>query len=130
MSGFLLVRMVLPVLLATTAATAAADPQAPTPQHLRFDRFFGGGDSPFSRTVQSTSLGSGVIIHPAGDVPTNTHVVARATEVTCSSWLERRSAVLDGGPAMPARGRHACDPGEPGPSRHGTQSVVSSAIEP
>ena len=49
-----------------------------------FDRYFGGLDSPFSRTVQATSLGSGVIIHPAGYVLTNAHVVARATEVTCT----------------------------------------------
>ncbi len=48
-----------------------------------FERLFGGPD-PFSRTVKTTSLGSGVVIHPSGYVLTNAHVVARATEVTCS----------------------------------------------
>jgi serine protease Do len=48
-----------------------------------FERFFNMPD-PFQRTVKTTSLGSGVVIHPAGYVLTNAHVVARATEITCS----------------------------------------------
>ena len=68
-----------------------------------FSRLFGDSEmsSPFSRTVQATSLGSGVIIHPAGYVLTNAHVVARATEVTCSLAGKEGSATSQ--PALEAR---------------------------
>lgn len=49
-----------------------------------FNRFFPDQNEPFRRTVRATSLGSGVVIHPAGYVLTNAHVVARASEITCT----------------------------------------------
>ncbi len=52
-----------------------------------FGRFFG-------RRAQEESLGSGVVIHDAGLVLTNEHVVARATDITVT-FADRRSLAAD-----------------------------------
>ncbi|MEI8197149.1 MAG: trypsin-like peptidase domain-containing protein, partial [Phycisphaerae bacterium] len=56
-----------------------------------FDRFFG---PRIMRPVEMQSLGSGFVIHPAGYIVTNEHVVDRATEV---------QVVLADGQKLPAQ---------------------------
>ncbi|MEX2671503.1 MAG: trypsin-like peptidase domain-containing protein [Phycisphaeraceae bacterium] len=63
-----------------------------------FRRFF--GSQPFERDVRRTSLGSGFIIHEAGYVVTNAHVVdgADQIDVTLSDGRELRARVLASDP--------------------------------
>ena len=56
-----------------------------------FDDFFG---RYFGRRKQEESLGSGVVIHDAGLVLTNEHVVSRATDITVT-FSDRRSLAAD-----------------------------------
>lgn len=58
-----------------------------------FRRFFGGGDNIPRERVQR-SLGSGVIVDPAGFVVTNNHVIENMTEVRVSLW-DRREIEAD-----------------------------------
>jgi len=67
---------------ATTISQQASSPFLNDPF---FQRFFG-GDNPFrSRPQKSQSLGSGVIVDPAGVVLTNHHVVDGATDIRIST---------------------------------------------
>ena len=74
------VKAAQPAVVNVYASRVEKLPQNPLFDDPIFRRFFGGGpNQPQSRTSQS--LGSGFIIHPAGLVVTNHHVIEGMTEV-------------------------------------------------
>lgn len=55
--------------------------QIVTVRDMGFGRMLDFFDTPFSRQMKTNSVGSGAVIHPAGYVLTNAHVVAQASEL-------------------------------------------------
>ena len=75
-----IVKRVAPAVVNVYASRVVQDSGSPFYSDPFFRRFFGDDGGPPAQRVQR-SLGSGVLIDPAGIIVTNNHVVARADEI-------------------------------------------------
>ena len=88
-----LVHRVTPAVVNVYASRVEKQQPNPLMDDPFFRRFFGGGNSMPRERVQK-SLGSGVIVDPAGFVVTNNHVIENMTEVRVS-LADRRELAAD-----------------------------------
>jgi Do/DeqQ family serine protease len=87
------VRSATPSVVNVYATTIAEESVSPFALDPFFRRFFGDGGMLQPRPRQSQSLGSGVIVDPAGVILTNSHVLNGATDIRISTADNREFAV-------------------------------------